>query len=378
MLLEPKYDKFRTKVRDFATQVVAPKAAEIDQTCKFPWDTIREMGNLGLLGIPFPKKYGGAGLDNLSYAIAVEEISRVCGSTGVTLAAHTSLGCYPVYANGTEAQKEKYLPSLMKGEKISSFGLTEPNAGSDAGATETTAKLVGNEWVINGTKRFITSGGIADILVITASQDRSKGVHGISAFILEKGAPGLSPGTEENKLGLRGSVTSELLFEDCRIPGDNLLGNEFQGFKVFMETLDGGRISIGAMALGIAQGALDSSIAYARSRTKFGKPIRKFQLIQQLIADMQTEIAAARDLIYDAAILKDKGEKVTKEGAMAKLYASEVCMRATSNAIQIHGGCGLTKEYPVERFFRDAKLTEIGEGTSQIMRIVIAREILGK
>lgn len=378
MLLEPKYEKFREKVREFATQVVAPKAAEIDQTCEFPWDTFSELGKLGLLGIPFPKKYGGAGLDHLSYAIAVEEISRVCGSTGVTMAAHISLGCYPIYAHGTEAQKAKYLPPLLRGEKLSSFGLTEPNAGSDAGATETTAKLIGDEWVINGTKRFITSGGIADTIVITASQDKSKRVHGISAFIIEKGTPGFSPGKDEKKLGLRGSVTSELVFEDCRIPKENLLGQEYEGFKIFMQTLDGGRISIGAMALGIAQGALDSSIEYAQNRIQFGKPIRKFQLIQRMIADMETEISAARQLIYHAAILKDRGERVTKEAAIAKLYASEVCMRATSNAIRIHGGWGLTDTYPVERFFRDAKLTEIGEGTSEIMRIVIAREILGR
>lgn len=365
-------------MREFATQVVTPKAAEIDETCEFPWDTIRKMAKLGLLGIPFPKKYGGAGLDNLSYALAVEEISRVCGSTGVTMAAHISLGCYPIYENGTETQKKKYLPPLLRGEKISSFGLTEPNAGSDAGATETTAKLVGDEWIINGTKRFITSGGIADTLVITASQDRNKRVHGISAFIIEKGISGFSLSKDEEKLGLRGSVTSELIFEDCKIPRENLLGKEYEGFKIFMQTLDGGRISIGAMALGIAQGALDWSIKYAQNRMQFGKPLRKFQLIQRLIADMQTEISAARHLVYHAAILKDKGEGVTKEGAMAKLYASEACVRATSKAVQIHGGWGLTKAYPVERFFRDAKLTEIGEGTSEIMRIVIAREVLGR
>lgn len=378
MILEPRYVRFREKVREFASQVIAPHAAEIDETCDFPRDMIREVGEFGLLGVPFPKQYGGAGLDNLSYAIAVEEVSRVCGSTGVTMAAHISLGCHPIYTYGTETQKKKYLPPLLTGKKISSFGLTEPNAGSDAAATETTAKLAGDEWVINGTKRFITSGGIADTLVITASQDRSKGSHGISAFIIEKGASGFSAGKDEEKLGLRGSVTSELLFEDCRIPEQNLLGKEYEGFKIFMQTLDGGRISIGAMALGIAQGALDSSIAYAQNRTRLGKPIRKFQFIQQLIADMHTEISAARHLIYHAAILKDRGENVTGEAAMAKLYASEACVRATSKAIQIHGSWGLTKEYPVERFFRDGKLTEIGEGTSEIMRIVIAREVLGR
>ncbi|KPJ50806.1 acyl-CoA dehydrogenase [candidate division TA06 bacterium DG_26] len=378
MVLDTKYQRFRDEVREFATQVVAPKASHIDQTGEFSWDTAKEMGRMGLLGIPFPKKYGGAGLDHLSYAIAVEEISRVCGSTGVTLAAHVSLGCYPIYASGTEKQKRKFLPPLLKGDKIGSFGLTEPNAGSDAGATETTAELAGDEWIINGTKRFITSGAIADTMVITATQDRSKGVHGISAFIVEKGSPGFSPGREEEKLGLRGSITSELVFEDCRIPKENLLGQEYEGFKIFMQTLDGGRISIGAMALGIGQGALDASIEYAQNRVQFGKPLRKFQLIQRMIADMETEISAARHLVYHAAMLKDGGEVVTKEGAMAKLYASEACMRATSAAIQIHGCRGLTNAYPVERFFRDAKLTEIGEGTSEIMRIVIAREILGR
>ncbi len=378
MLLERRYDEFRAEVAQFAGEVVAPRADQIDETGEFPWDTVKELGKRGLLGIPFPEEYGGAGLDTLSYAIAVEEISRVCASTGVTMAAHISLGCYPIYANGTAAQKEKYLPHLLSGEGLSSFGLTEPNAGSDAGATETTAELDDGHWVINGTKRFITSGAIADTLVITASQDRSKGVHGISAFIVEKDTPGYSSVKEEEKLGLKGSVTSELLFDNCRIPRENLLGEQFEGFKIFMQTLDGGRIAIGAMALGIAQGALDASISYARESRRSGRPVGKSQYVQRLLADMQTEISAARHLVYDAALRKDGGNSVTREGAMAKLYASEVCMRAASRAIEIHGGWGLTKRYPVERFFRDAKLTEIGEGTSEIMRIVIAREILGR
>lgn len=376
--LDDKHKAFREEVREFAKTVVAPKAKEIDETGKFPWYTWKEMGARGLLGIPFPKKYGGAGLDTLSYAIACEEISRVCGSTGITLAAHVSLGSYPIYLCGTEEQKQKFLTPLAKGEKIGSFGLTEPNAGSDAAAIETTAKLVGNKYIINGTKRFITSGGIADTIVFTATQDKTKGVHGISAFIVEKGTPGFSPGKDEDKLGLRGSVTSELIFEDCEIPRENLLGKEGEGFKIFMLTLDGGRISIGAMALGIAQAALDASIKYVREGSQFGKPLKKSQLIQKLIADMATEIAAARHLIYHAAKLEDMGKKFTKEAAMAKLYASEVCMRATTKAMQIHGVAGLTKQYPVERFFRDAKLTEIGEGTSEIQRIVIARQILGR
>lgn len=342
------------------------------------------MAELNLLGIPIPKKYGGAGLDTLSYTIAVEEVGRVCGSTGITLAAHTSLGCYPIYIAGNEGQKKKWLIPLAKGEKIGSFGLTEPNAGSDAAATETTAKLEGNKYIINGTKRFITSGAIADIIVFTATQDRSKGVHGISAFVVEKGTPGFSAGKEEDKLGLRGSVTSELIFEDCAIPCKNLLGKEGDGFKIFMQTLDGGRISIGA--LGIAQGALDACIEYVKeskpsnlpSQVKVGKPLYKSQFVRGRIADMVTEIEAARGLIYNAAILKDSGKPYTKEAAMSKLYASEVGMRATTMAVELHGIMGLTKKYEVERFMRDVKLMEIGEGTSEIQRVVIAREILGK
>jgi butyryl-CoA dehydrogenase len=378
MLIESKYDRFRAEVAQFAGEVIAPRAGDIDETGEFPWQTVKELGKRGLLGIPFPKQYGGAGLDTLSYAIAVEEVSRVCGSTGVTMAAHISLGCYPIYANGTDEQKHRYLPRLLRGEGLSSFGLTEPNAGSDAGATETTAELEDGYWLLNGTKRFITSGAIADTLVITASQDRSKGVHGISAFIVEKDTPGYSSVKEEEKLGLRGSITSELLFDNCRIPEENLLGEQLEGFKIFMQTLDGGRIAIGAMALGIAQGALDASVSYVREETRFGRPVRTSQYIQKLLADMQTEVSAARHLVYNAALRKDAGHTVTREGAMAKLYASEVCMKAASRAVEIHGARGLTKEYSVERFFRDAKLTEIGEGTSEIMRIVIAREILGR
>jgi butyryl-CoA dehydrogenase len=376
--LDNTHKTFKEQIREFADTVIAPRAKEIDESCEFPWDTWKEMGRRGLLGIQFPKKYGGAGLDTLSYAIACEEISRVCGSTGVSFAAHNSLGAYPIYLRGTEEQKQKFLIPLAKGEKIGSFGLTESNAGSDAAATETTAKLVGDKYIVNGTKRFITSGGIADTIVFTATQDKTKGVHGISAFIVEKGTPGFSPGNDEDKLGLKGSVTSELIFEDCEIPRENLLGKEGEGFKIFMMTLDGGRISIGAMALGIAQAALDASIKYVRESDQFGKPLKKSQLIQKMVADMATEVTAARHLIYHAAKLEDAGKEFTKEAAMAKLYASEVCMRATNKTIQIYGLAGLTKKYPVERFLRDAKLTEIGEGTSEIQRIVIARKILGR
>jgi butyryl-CoA dehydrogenase len=378
MILDEKYIKFRASVKDFADKEVAPRAKELDLNDELPWDLMKRMAELELLALYVPKKYGGAGLDVLTYAIAVEEIGRVCGSTGIFLAAHSSLGVYPIYVAGNEAQKLKYLIPLARGEKIGSFGLTEPNAGSDAAGTQTTAKLVDDHYVINGAKRFITSGSIADIIVFTATKDPTMGYHGISAFIVEKDTPGFSPGKDEDKLGLRGSVTSELIFEDCKIPKENLLGNEDEGFKVFMQTLDGGRISIGALALGIAQGALDASTKFVREHTKSGKPLFKQQSIQSTIAEMATEIEAARLLIYQAAMLKDHDMPYTKEAAMGKYYASQIGMKATETAITIHGMLGLTKEYPVERFMRDEKLMEIGEGTSEIQKIVIARKILGK
>ncbi len=378
MILDQKYEKFRKKVRDFASQQVCPRAPELDRNDEFPWDLIKKMAEMELLALYVPKKYGGAGLDVLTYAIAVEEVGRVCGSTGIFLAAHSSLGVFPIYVAGTEEQKQKYLIPLARGEKIGSFGLTEPNAGSDAAGTQTTAKLVGDAYVVNGTKRFITSGGVADIIVFTATKDPALGYPGISAFIVEKGTPGFSAGKEEDKLGLRGSITSELIFEDCKIPKENLLGKEGGGFAVFMETLDGGRISIGALALGIAQGALDSSVEFVQNNTRAGKPLRKFQSFQSMIAEMATEIEAARLLVYQAAVLKDKGLPFTKQAAMAKYYASTIGTKATDMAISIHGMYGITKEYPVERFLRDEKLMEIGEGTSEIQKIVIARKILGK
>lgn len=336
------------------------------------------MAELELLALYVPKEYGGAGLDVLSYAIAIDEIGRVCGSTGIFLAAHSSLGVYPIYVAGSEEQKQKYLIPLARGEKIGSFGLTESNAGSDAAGTQTIAKLVGDEYVINGSKRFITSGEVADIIVFTATKDPSMGYSGISAFIVEKGTPGFSAGKKEDKLGLRGSITSELIFEDCKISKENLLGEEGEGFKVFMATLDGGRISIGALALGIAQGALDASVKFVKENKKSGKPLKKSQFVQSIIAEMATEIEAARLLIYQAAMLEDNDMPYTKEAAMGKYYASLIGMKATDMAITIHGMLGLTKEYPVERFMRDEKLMEIGEGTSEIQKIVIAREILGK
>ncbi len=378
MILDDTYIKFREKIKDFADREIVPRAKILDLKSEFPWDLVKKMAELQLLAVYVPKEYGGAGLDTLSYAIAVEEVGRACGSTGIFLAAHSSLGVFPLFYAGTEEQKQKWLIPLARGEKIGSFGLTEPNAGSDAAGTQTTVKLVGDEYVINGTKRFITSGSIADIIVFTATKDPSLGYPGISAFVVEKGTPGFSAGKDEDKLGLRGSITSELIFEDCSIPKENLLGKEGDGFKIFMATLDGGRISIGALALGIAQGALDASITFVRENTKSGKPLYKLQSIQSMIAEMATGIEAARLLVYQSAMLKDRGMPFTKEAAMAKYYASDIGMKATDMAITIHGMLGLTKEYPVERFMRDEKLMEIGEGTSEIQKIVIARKILGK
>ena len=368
--------EFQQKVRDFAKAILEPKAEEIDRTVEFPWDTVKEMAKLGIMGINFPEEYGGAGKNTMHYTIAVEEISRVCGSTGITYAAHISLGSFPIYAFGTEEQRRKYLVPLAKGEALGAFGLTESNAGSDAAGTQTTAVLDGDEYVINGTKCFITNASVGQTAVITAMTDKTKGTKGISSFIVEQGTPGFQIGKKENKMGLRGSDTCELIFENCRIPRANLLGKEGEGFKQFMITLDGGRISIGAMALGIAQGALDASVTWAKERIQFGKPIANLQAIQWKIADMAVEIEAARNLVYYASRLKDTGKRFTKEGAMCKLYAAEVAMRATIQAVQIHGGRGFMREYPVQRFMRDAKLTEIGEGTSEIQRLVIARQLL--
>ncbi len=378
MILDEKYQSFREKVKDFADREVLCRAKDLDLNDEFPWDLVKRMAELNLLALYVPKKYGGAGLDTLFYTIAVEEIGRVCGSTGIFLAAHSSLGVYPNYFAGNEEQKQKYLIPLARGEKIGSFGLTEPNAGSDAAGTQTTAKLVGDKYIINGTKRFITSGEVADIIIFTATKDPTMGYSGISAFIVEKGTPGFSPGMEEDKLGLRGSITSELIFEDCAIPKKNILGKEGDGFRIFMATLDGGRISIGALALGIAQGALDASIKFVQENKTDGKPLKKLQSIQSMIAEMATEIEAARLLVYQAAMLKDSGLPFTKEAAMAKYYAATIGMKATDTAVNIHGMFGLTKEYPVERFMRHEKLMQIGEGTSEIQKIVIARKILGK
>jgi alkylation response protein AidB-like acyl-CoA dehydrogenase len=376
MRLSEKHEKFRKQIRGFAENEIEPKAKEIDEKATFPLENIKKLGEMGIMGMVVPQEYGGTGDDMLSYAIAVEELSRVCGSTGITVAAHNSLAVYPLYLFGNEEQKRKYLAPLAKGEKIGAFGLTEPGAGSDAGGTKTTAVLRGDYYVINGSKCFITNASVAETMVITARTDPAKGTKGISNFILEKGMPGLVVGKKENKMGIRGSDTAELHFEDLKVPKENLLGKEGEGFKQFLITLDGGRISIAAMALGIAQGAYEKSLKYAKERVQFERLISEFQAIQFKLVNMATQIEAARHLVYYACLLKDKGEPYVKEAAMAKLYASEVGRWVCYQAIQIFGGYGYSRDYPLERYFRDVKLCEIGEGTSEIQRLVIAREIL--
>lgn len=364
-------------VREFAEKEIAPRAEEIDATDQFPDDLFRRMGKLGILGIPFPEEYGGSGGDYTSMVLALEEVARVSGSMAITLDAHTSLCCEPIYLFGSEEQKRKYLAPAARGEKIGAFGLTEPQAGSDAGATRTRAIRQGDEWVINGQKIFITNGSVADFVVITAKTDPEKGTRGISSFIVEKGTPGFQVGRDEKKMGLKGSVTSELFFEDCRIPVENLLGQENQGFKQFMTTLDAGRIAIAAMALGLAQGAFEKAVAYSKERVQFDRPIAQFQAIQWMIADMATEIEAARLMVNKAAWLKEQGERFSKEASMAKLFVTEVSERVCHKAIQIHGGYGYMREYAVERMYRDQRLCSIGEGTNEIQRLVIARQVLG-
>jgi alkylation response protein AidB-like acyl-CoA dehydrogenase len=373
--LNDEQQMIRKMVREFAEKELAPHAAEVDAKGQFPLDAIRKMGELGLLGLNVPEAYGGAGADMVSYALAIEEIARACGSTALTVAAH-ALCTTPLNLFGSEEQKRKYLVPLAQG-KLGAFGLTEPGAGSDAAAAKTTAVRDGDWWVLNGSKIFITNGGLADVLIIVAVTDKSKGTRGISAFIVEKGTPGFTPGREEEKMGLRGSLTSQLFFENCRVPAANLLGSEGDGFKYALATLDSGRIGIGAMSVGLAQAALEASLRYAKERVQFGQPIASFQAIQWMLADMGTQIEAARLLVHRAATLKDKGQRFTKEAAMAKLFASEMAERACHKAIQIHGGYGYVREYAVERFYRDVRLCEIGEGTSEVQRLVIARQLLG-
>jgi butyryl-CoA dehydrogenase len=368
----------RRMVRDFAEKEIAPRAEEIDETDRFPDALFRRMGELGLPGLPFPEAYGGSDGGYTSLVIALEEIARVSGSMAITLDAHTSLCSEPIYLFGSEEQKRKYLVPLARGEKIGAFGLTEPQAGSDAGATRTRGVRDGGEWVINGQKIFITNGSVADVVVITAMTDLEKDTRGISAFIVEKGTPGFQVGRDEKKMGLRGSVTSELFFEDCRIPAENLLGKEGEGFKQFLATLDAGRVAIAAMAVGLAQGAFEKAVLYAKERVQFGQPIAEFQAVQWMIADTATEIEAARLMVHRAAWLREHGERFTKEAAMAKLFATEMSERACYKALQIHGGYGYVREYEVERMYRDQRLCAIGEGTSEIQRLVIARRVLGR
>ena len=374
--LSKEHEMARTLFREFAETEVKPLAQEVDETEVFPSETVAKMQKLGFLGIPMPKEYGGQGCDSLTYAICVEELSRVCGTTGVIVSAHTSLGAGPIEKFGTPEQKEKYLRPLISGEKLGAFGLTEPNAGTDASGQQTKAVLDGDEYVLNGSKIFITNGKEADTYVIFAMTDKSKGTKGISAFIVEKGTPGFTFGTKEKKMGIRGSSTYELIFTDCRIPKENLLGQEGRGFGIAMQTLDGGRIGIACQALGLAQGALDATIEFVKERKQFGRPIAKFQNTQFQIADMATKVEAARNLVYKAAIAKDTQKRFSVEAAMAKLYAAEVAMEVTTKAVQLHGGYGYTREYDVERMMRDAKITEIYEGTSEVQRMVISGSLL--
>jgi alkylation response protein AidB-like acyl-CoA dehydrogenase len=373
--INDEHQAIREMVRDFATKEIAPKAAEVDQKARFPEETFKQLGKLDLLGLPIPAQYGGAGADYLSYAIAVEEIARACGSTGLSYAAHVSLGTNPIYLFGSEEQKKKYLPKLTKGEYLGSWALTEPGGGSDAASQKTTARLKGGEWVLNGTKQFITNATHADVAIIMAMTDRSKGKDGISSFVVDKGTKGFSVSKVEKKLGMRGSPTASYTFEDCRIPQENLIGEVGKGYKQAMITLEGGRISIGALALGIAQAALDAALTYAKQREAFGQTIGKFQLIQGYLADMATQVHAARLLVYHAAWRKDRHKRVTLEGSQAKLFASEIASRVTNLCVQIHGGYGYIEDFPAERYLRDAKLCEIGEGTSEIQRLLIARQL---
>ena len=366
----------RQMVRDFAVNEVKPIAAEIDVTERFPMENVKKMGELGVMGIPFSTEFGGAGGDVLSYIIAVEELSKVCATTGVILSAHTSLCASLINENGTPEQKEKYLRDLCTGNKIGAFGLTEPGAGTDAAGQQTTAVLDGDNYILNGSKIFITNGGVADTFIVFAMTDKSKGTKGISAFIVEKGFLGFSIGKKEDKLGIRASSTTELIFENCVVPKENLIGREGKGFGIAMKTLDGGRIGIAAQALGIAEGALEEAIKYMKERKQFGRPISAFQGLQWMVAEMSTKIEAARFLVYKAAWLKENKQPYSVDAARAKLYAAEVAMDVTTKAVQLFGGYGYTKEYPIERMMRDAKITEIYEGTSEVQKMVISGSLL--
>ena len=369
-------EHLRQAIREFAAQEIAPNVSAWDRNSEFPHEAVRKLGQMGLLGIIFPVEYGGAGLGYVDYMLAIEELSAVDGSIGIIVAAHNSLGTNHIFLAGNEEQRRRFIPRLASGQSLAAWGLTEPGSGSDASNARTTAVRKGDRWVLNGSKTFITNGSYADVAVVIAVTDRSKGTHGLSAFIVEKGTPGFRPGKKEDKLGLRASDTAELIFEGCTIPAENLLGNEGEGFVDAMRILDGGRISIAALSLGIGRGALDAALKYVKERRQFGKTIAEFQGIQWKLADMATELDAARLLTQRAAVLKDAGRKVTRESAMAKLFASETAVRICNEAVQLFGGYGFIKDYPAEKYYRDVKLCTIGEGTSEIQRMVIAREIL--
>ena len=377
--------QLRRTVREFAEAEILPHVMEWDEVSKFPSEIIPKLAEMGFLGVIFPEKYGGAGMGYVEYAIIIEELSRVDGSIGIIVAAHNSLCTNHIYKFGTEEQKKKYVTPLAQGKKLGCWSLTEPEAGSDAGGTRTTAVRKDGGWLINGSKTFTTNGHYADVLVVIAVTDRAAHTHGLSAFVVEKGTKGFRPGKKENKLGLRASDTSEVVFTDCRVPAENLLGKEGEGFVNSLQILDGGRISIASLGLGMAQGAYECSVKYAKQRKQFGKPIGDFQAIQFKLADMATQIEAARLLTYQAAWLADRAiaagdddSRITRESSMAKLYAGEVAVRVANEAVQIHGGYGFIKDYPAEKYYRDVKLCTIGEGTSEIQRLVIARQILGK
>jgi alkylation response protein AidB-like acyl-CoA dehydrogenase len=375
-VLTEEQEQLRREIREFAAQEIAPNMMAWDEACEFPAEVVKKLGAMGLLGAIIPVEYGGAGLGYVDYVLAIEELSAVDGSVGLTVAAHNSLGTNHIFLAGNETQKRKYIPRLAGGEWLAAWALTEPGSGSDAGSARTTATKNGDRYILNGSKTFITNGHYADAAVVIAVTDKSKGTHGLSAFVVEKGTPGFRPGKKENKLGLRASDTSELIFEDCEIPEENLLGAEGEGFIDAMRVLDGGRISIAALSLGIARGALDAALKYVKERRQFGKAIAEFQGIQWKLADMATQLDAARLLTQRAAILKDSGRKVTRESSMAKLFASETAVHICGEAVQLFGGYGFIKDYPAEKYYRDVKLCTIGEGTSEIQRMVIAREIL--
>jgi alkylation response protein AidB-like acyl-CoA dehydrogenase len=375
-VLTKEQEHLRREIREFAVREIAPNAAAWDEASEFPQPVVKVLGKMGLMGLIIPTEYDGAGMGYFEYILAIEELSAADGSIGLTLAAHNSLGTNHIFLAGNEAQKRKYVPRLASGEQLAAWALTEPGSGSDASSARTTAVRTGDRFVLNGSKSFITNGHYADIFVVIAVTDKNKGTHGLSAFVVEKGTPGFRAGKKENKLGLRASDTSELIFEDCKIPAENLLGIEGEGFIDAMRVLDGGRISIAALSLGIARAALDAALKYVKERRQFGKAIAEFQGIQWKLADMATELDAARLLTQRAAVLKDAGRTVTRESSMAKLFASEVAVRICNEAVQLFGGYGFIKDYPVEKFYRDVKLCTIGEGTSEIQRMVIAREIL--